>query len=44
MIYVWKNVLILGILIDFLVYFARKSIMNSNNPRIFLKKEKLFDE
>ncbi len=42
MIYVWKNVLILRILIDSLVYFAGKSIMNTNNSRIFLKIQNYF--
>ncbi len=37
MIYVWKNFLILGILIDTLVYFAGKSFMNTNNSGIFNK-------
>ncbi len=32
MIYVWKNGLIFGILIDSLVYFAGKLIMNRNIP------------
>ncbi len=55
MIYVWKNVLILRILMDSLVYFAGKLIMNTKNSRIFLKiqnwfqaclldQEKLFDK
>jgi hypothetical protein len=37
MIYVFKNVLILRILIGTLVYFARKLITNTNNSRIFQK-------
>jgi hypothetical protein len=37
MIYVWKNALTLGILIDSLVYFTKKSIINTNNSRIFKK-------
>jgi hypothetical protein len=41
MIYVWKNVLILAILIDSQVYFTRKSITITNNSRIFLKDTKL---
>ncbi len=55
MIYVWKNFLILGILIDTLVYFAGKPFMNTNNFGIIKKlkiisghaywdQEKLFDE
>ncbi len=42
MIYVWKNVLILGILIDSLVYFTGKSITNTNNSRIFKKMKNYF--
>ncbi len=42
MICVWKNVLILGILIDSLVYFAGKSITNANNSRIYNKMQKYF--
>jgi hypothetical protein len=40
MIYVWKNVLILGILNDSLVYFAGKSITNTITPE-YLKKWKI---
>jgi hypothetical protein len=42
MIYVWKNFLILGILNDSLVYFAGKSITNTNNSRIFSKMKNYF--
>ncbi len=39
MIYVWKNVLILGILINSLMYFAGKSITKTINSRIFKKMQ-----
>ncbi len=55
MIYIWKIFLILGSLIDSLVYFAGKSFANTNKFAIFKKiqiisehaywdQEKLFDE
>jgi hypothetical protein len=42
MIYVWKIFLFLEILNDSLVYFAGKSITNTNNSRIFEKMKNYF--